>query len=474
MARDDTVTDARRTRRSLARWLLACFSTTLVASGGLSLVTGSSASAGVSPGVGSSYAQSLQVTPHEGSLAVGAILGEALAGHTGSYGRAQSQSLDLGAIGTALKGYNCGEPPNPTAAGAVPTPLVAETGQPGAAKGRTESDPSKTYGATEKARATATPYAQADTTYGSLGATVFQVSGTATRAWSGLVDGDRVAGATSDIASLDLAAGQVVLQGLHWAVSYPSTGSKHPTGSFTVGHAVIAGIPVPTNDLSALQSTANKVLDNLGMRLLLPHVGAEQGTEAVSALELKVVPNKNRDAVVDQVLNAAGPLMRTVVGGMENGFGPWEPQQLQQQLCKSNTAFTVTDVTLASISGAGFFNASFGGVNATSSVQKKNPYDLSLPKLASSSTSTFVPGTRGRPGTSATVHPGSLSTPEVTGSDGSSGRTPQVASPVAATSDATAGPLLALGLGGLAAALLLAEGDRRKMLGSRRQSAFED
>src|SRR5437899_2089826 len=79
---------------------------------GLGVGPGSPAGADPAPGVGSSYAQSLQVTPHEGSLAVGAVLGEALAGHTNGVARAQSQGEDLGAIGLSLEGYNCGTEPS--------------------------------------------------------------------------------------------------------------------------------------------------------------------------------------------------------------------------------------------------------------------------------------------------------------------------------------------------------------------------
>ena len=90
------------------------------------MASGGSASAGADPGQGSSSAQLLQVTPHEGSLAVGAVMGEALAGHTANYARAQSQGLDLGAIGAALKGYNCGSVTYPLA-NSVPTALEVET-----------------------------------------------------------------------------------------------------------------------------------------------------------------------------------------------------------------------------------------------------------------------------------------------------------------------------------------------------------
>src|SRR5438270_12238525 len=93
-----------RRRQRWIRLTLGVASGAMVITGALGLGPGSAARADISPGIGSSYAQSLQVTPHEGSLAVGVVLGEALAGHTNGVARAQSQGEDLGSIGLALEG----------------------------------------------------------------------------------------------------------------------------------------------------------------------------------------------------------------------------------------------------------------------------------------------------------------------------------------------------------------------------------
>ncbi|HET6811336.1 MAG TPA: hypothetical protein VFH50_10030 [Acidimicrobiales bacterium] len=434
----------------------------------------------MSPGQGSSYAQALQVTPHEGSLAIGPVFGEALAGHTNNYSRAQSQGLDLGAIGTSMKSYNCGSAPQPAVAGAVPSPLEVEAGQPGADQGQTRSNPQQTYGATEFGRASATPYAEADTTLAPLPAGVLSVTGAQSKAWSGLVKGQRVAGATSDIGSLSLAGGAVVLSGLHWDVAYPSSGSAKPSGSFGVSKAAVNGTPVPTGDLGALASAANKVLGNFGMKLVLPRITDQQGIESVTPLELDVVPNQNRDSLVDAGLNAIGPAYQTVTHGLESGFGSWEPSQLEQALCQSDTPITVADITLASISGAGFFNAAFGGVNATSKDLPANAFNLSLPSFSLGGGSQFVPGTAGTPGTAGSSFGSALSS----GAALSSGSAPSPAGTssaaptpgpgvLAAARSGAGGPLLALGLAGLAGVLALAEADRRAMRPARR-AHFQD
>jgi len=471
----------RSTRLRRVRYVLLAASAALISTGGLAAVGVGPAAADVAPGQGSSYAQALQVTPHEGSLAVGVVLGEALAGHTNTYARAQSQGLDLGAVGTSMKGYNCGQPPNATVAGAVPTPLIVEAGQPGASQGETETDPSKTYGSTEHGTANSTPYAEADTTFQPIDAAIFQAAGTATKAWSGIVDGQREAGATSDIGSLNLGAGAVVLQGLHWSSVYPSSGSRKPTGSFTIGRAVIGGQSVPTSNLDQLQTAVNQILTNIGMELVLPQITNSGDILAVTPLQVRVVPNKNRDTIVDTMLNGIAPVAGPVKTGLESGFGPPEPDQLQQALCNSDTPITVADVTLASISGAGYFNAAFGGVNSSSSELKANPFNLGLGGFGSlPGISQFVPGTPGTPGSFGTgADLGSapqVSLPSASSSagNGDSGGAPTVAQPTAATGFADGGPLLELGLAGLAAVLLLAEADRRMIRRTRVRAAFED
>src|SRR5437660_3712916 len=227
-------------KRRRHRWLkltVGVASAAMVAMGVLGVGAGSPADAETSPGIGSSYAQSLQVTPHEGSLAVGVVLGEALAGHTNYVARAQSQGEDLGSVGLSMQGYTCGQPPNPTVVALVPNPLQAETPASGGVEDKTQ-DPSTgaqqtspssfppSFASTEHVLTNGTPYGEADTSYGLLDASgAFKISGMASKAWSGLVDGNRVAAATSDIGTLDIAMGAVVIKGLHWEVAYPSGGS---------------------------------------------------------------------------------------------------------------------------------------------------------------------------------------------------------------------------------------------------------
>src|SRR5439155_18801893 len=141
---------------------------------------------------------------------------------------------------------NCGQQPSAQQVALIPQALQTETGQSGAADGQTlqptdgldKASPTSwppSWGSTEHVLANETPYGEADTAYGLIDGGAFTVAGMTTKAFSGVVKGQRVAGATSDIGSIDLVNGQVVLKNLHWEVAFPSGGAGQPTGSFSIG-----------------------------------------------------------------------------------------------------------------------------------------------------------------------------------------------------------------------------------------------
>ena len=474
------------------RWAIGGVSAALVIAGTVGVGPVSHARADGAPGIGTSYAQSLQVTPHEGSLAVGVVLGEALAGHTNGVARAQSQGEDLGAIGLSLEGYNCGQQPSAQQVALIPQALQAETPAQAGAKdektlqptdGLSKASPTSwppSWGSTEHVLADGTPYGQADTSYGLLdGGSGFSISGTYSKAWSGLVNGQRVAAATSDIGQINL-AGQVVLQGLHWEATYPTGGSGQPTGSFSIGRVTIGGQAVPTADPSAAIAAVNQAISQLGIELNLPKIQTIQGVQFVGPLEFDWVPNTTRDQIVRTVTVPGQAAAHPLEDGLENGFSPSEPAQLAQQLCMSDTEITVADITIAAFTGGGYFNMALGGVNATSGDLPQNQYNLSeFQPTSVAGLSLTQAGTAAIPGTAGTTEtPGALSS-GAADVGGSGGGTPASAGGAgrplerAAAVSHTSGPLLAIGLGGLALLALLAEGDRRMMGRAHKRLAFE-
>src|SRR5205807_5070683 len=145
-------------------------------------------------------------------------------------------------------------------------------------------------GSTEHVVTNGAAYGEAHTAHGLVDASgAFKISGLASKAWSGVVNGERVAAATPDIGTLDIAMGAVVMRGLHWEVAYPSGGSAHPTGTFSIGQLLIGGNAVPTADPMAALNAANKVLANLGIQLAPPTTTQVQSLQTVSPLEFRWV-----------------------------------------------------------------------------------------------------------------------------------------------------------------------------------------
>ena len=475
----------RRTGRARLKLALGAGSLSALAGAGVVFLGAGSAQADASSSVGqgSAAAQALQIAPREGSLAIGAILGVSLAGHTLNFARAQSEGVDLGAIGTALSADNCGMPPQ--FASLVPQPLSTESGQNGAAQGESQGPSNKNYFSNEHVLANDSPYAEADTTY--VGDAVgpnnaYIVAGMLTKSWSGLVNGAIEAGAESTIQSINF-DNVVKLNGLDWNAVYPLDGGK-PTGTFSIGQVVVGGVALPTSfDLTQIASAVNTVLNTVGIELHLPQSYVQQGTQFVSPLEIDVVPNATRDGIIDPLVTALQPDYYQIANGLENGFASDNPplnglgaleatapgQQLASALCQSDTPITVLDVTLAAFDGGGSFSTSFGGVNASTSPVPVNPFSLNLLDLGNlnlAGTSQFVPGT------------GALGATNLPASTPSSAPTAplRTASGARLNRPATlaAGSLLAAGLGGLGLLALLIEGDRQMMRRAQRAAASKE
>jgi hypothetical protein len=485
----------------------------MVVTGAMGMVSGGKAAAADSPGVGSASAEGFEVTPHEGSLAVGAFFDEALAGHTDKIARAQSQGLDLGAVGASIKGYNCGQPPSQLA-NYVPDPLQAETPSNGGtveqSAGPSPND-NNSDGSVEHVLATDTPYGEADTTLGGTVAApgnMVTISNVVSRAWSGLVNGARQAAATVDIGQVTI-AGVVTMSGLHWESIYPTgSGGGQPTGSFQIGKAVVNGQSIPTADLSQVANAINTALGTIGVAVNFPTTSNAQGIEFESPLSIQVVPNSTRNGITDPIIaNVIEPNYYPVANGLENGFAnttspynslapieqndPTAPLEqpgsnyygLQQALCNSDTPITVADITMASFTAGGFFNISLGGVNASSGELPVNPYDLNLSSFGDLSipgSSQFVAGTAGTPGVAGdtgTALAGTPSGPMTAGTPSSSVSATRPGSSTvvpAAVSTETAGPLLGIGLGILGLLALLAEADRRMIRHGAKTANFEE
>ena len=146
------------------------------------------AGATVDPGQGNAIAFTNRVDPRAGALSLGITFGIAIAGHTNTTAKAQSQAVDLGVAGTALGGQQCDGKPATLPESSQPQPLIVESGTPAAGKGSSQTDLGGSYN--RFAHADATPFAESITTTAplSLGGTI-DVGGGSARSYSGIVNG---------------------------------------------------------------------------------------------------------------------------------------------------------------------------------------------------------------------------------------------------------------------------------------------
>ncbi len=440
-------------------------------------VVSTPAGAAPDPGQGSASAVSASITPRDGSLAVGVTLGEALAGHTNGIAKAASQGIDLGAVGTSLTSQNCGQAPT-VQPSQIPQTVTAETGQPGSSAGNTGTD----GGAADKkfALANAVPYGEAITTIAPIGmAGIIDIGATVSRSWSGLVNGQRQAGATTDIAGITLPGG-VSLSGLHWQATYQTTGTPDMSGSFSVGHISVAGIPLPISNVIHTLTQLNTVLAPLGLQFSEPTSHIDQGTMYVDPLQISVVPSTTRDSALNTVLTGIRPVQLQLTNAVLKAF------------CQADTFTTVADVAIAAISGGGSMQIALGGVQASSGTLPNNGFNLSLGTFSLGGASSGTPAVPGTPGFSTgsaslgSVGLGSGGTGPALGSSPSS--TPTTATKGSATSSQAlgavrpasalggkrGGALALVGLIGLGLLALVAEGDRRKMRAAQRTVTFKE
>jgi len=455
----------RRTRRTaVGLGCVAVLSFAATEPGGASADRSPAArAAAVEPGQGLAIAQTSRVDPRAGGLSIGVTFGISIAGHQNTVAQASSQAINLGVIGTTLAGEACdgGDPTLP--AEDQPQALQVDSRDEGAAEGKQETE----QGVFDKrARATTVPFGEAITTTAPFGvARVMEVGGGTARTFSGLVDGQREAHAIADVAGIKfpvlagLGLGVVELSALHWEAVSRSTGSELVEGSFSIGSAKIAGQSIPTNDPNAALEQINTALAPIGIKIKAPVERETGGVLFVDPMGISVVPNSTRDSLAGALFEGIQPVRQDLFDA------------LLELDCGNATYITVFDIVVGSITGAGSFNLSFGGVQASSGEITENEFDLGFGDGLSPTL----------PGGNVVTEPdlptdvaGSGDTPPSTepadegGGDVETGTDVEQAANVIPEGE-RGGALAGIGLGSLALLGAVAEGDRRKMRRAQRE-----
>jgi hypothetical protein len=452
---DNRSTMSRRTR------VAAAVSAVVLAAGFVASYATAPASAATDPGQGNAIAQTQKIDPKAGGLSLGVTFGQSLAGHQNEVAQASSQAINLGVIGTTIGGEGCDGSAPTYPSDQQPQPLRIDSRDKDADKGKTETE----NGAFEKSvKANSTPYGEAVTTTAPYSiAGVLKVGGGTATTHSGLVKDQREASAVVEISSLDL-AGVIHLGSLRWEALYRSTGDKKVSGTFTIGSASANGQALPTNDPSKTLDQANAALKLLGVQLVPPVAHESGGVLFVSPLAIAVVPNSQRDAIAGAVIGGIQPIRKALTDA------------LLEQSCKNASYITIFDLVVGSVTGAGAFALSLGGVQASSSVIPKNGFSLgdaqySLGGGAAGGGAPLSFDTAGGSGSTSFsgTAPSASSGGSSTGGDGSSAGTPVATKTASAFKGTRGGGLAAAGVGALGLLAALAEGDRRKMRRAQRE-----
>lgn len=430
----------------------------------------------VDPGRGNAYAQGIKVDPRTGRLSFGITYGMALAGHQNTISIAESRSVDLGVIGTTLAGEGCSGGDPTLAKEDQPQPLEARSNAEGAGQEQVETE----NGVEKRVVATEEPYARAVATTAAAGEpAVLQIGASQSTTESGIVDGARLARATTEVGRIAFAGGQVVLKGLKWTATYQTAPTEASSGSFTIEGIEVAGqkLPIPEDNPAEGLAQANAVLEPLGFKLDPPTVKNESGIQFVEPLRIGIVPSTARETVLGPVFSAVQPVRESVFDAMIEAN------------CSSASGITVLDIVLNSITGAGSLGIELGGVTASSAAIERTSFLGGLPGAptlgalpqGSAGGTSSSPGAAGTTGSSPSLSGGSVATggadapasAPATGGGQAAIADEQAISDIEPISGSRGGALAGVGLGGLALLAALAAADRAKMRRAQRSILME-
>jgi hypothetical protein len=381
-------------------------------------------------GTASATAQAVEVAPTTGGLSYAIILATSDAAYENAEGQALSQTLDLGAIGTALEADNCQTGgPGTVSASDFPAPIQAESTNGNQTLTKTAESSLNGIpagGGVENASATQAPMGMATTTLASEDlANVVNISGASTNAVTDIVGGaTRSATATSDIASISLADGLVDMKGLRWTATQTSGASTTATGTFSLGALTIAGVSIPipsATELTSVIQIINTALSPTGLEMQLPtETTLADGTVQVSPLIVGI----DESALGQEVIGANLSKIETVRNTLQ--------QELLNINCNAATALLIGDIGTGILAGGGDLNIALGGASAvTSSAVESSPFS------AVGSSTPFTSGIGSPIDTNSSSAFGSIGTPAIPGTTDTTGTT--------GTTTSGSGKTLALG-----------------------------
>jgi hypothetical protein len=371
------------------------------------------------PGNATAQAQAISVAPTTGGLNYAITLATSISAYQNTEAQSLSQTIDLGAIGTALEAAGCSGGPPILPSKDVPPSVQAESVNGNQSLSDTITPASSPLGVgTENAVATTQPSSNSATnvadlavggTLTSLGG-LLTIGGLGSTSHASIDDGNtRTATATSTVGSISLLGGLVQLGGLSWTATQQTGAVTTATAAFSLGTLTVAGVKIDLSKLTnildpqSVLTIINTALSPIGLNIQWPaETTLSDGTVEITPLTIGIDNNTLGQQVIGEHLGQVQTVRQALVNA------------LLAANCNFATGVLVADIGIGVLSGGGNLNIQLGGAKAeTNDLQEASPFGSgqSLPAASAALT--------GNSGAGATA--GTAGTPAVPGFSGNTG-----------------------------------------------------
>jgi hypothetical protein len=395
---------------------------------------GSSSGADTSfvPGNATAQAQAITLAPTTGGLNYAISLGISISAYQNQEAQSLSQTIDLGAIGTALEAAGCSGGPPQLNKNDVPASVQAESvnGNQTLTKSITPAD-SPIGAGLESAVVTTQPSATSNTlvTNISVPGGLLTISGLTSSSHTAIDNGStRTSTASSSIGSISLVKGLVQIGGLTWTATQQTGATTTSDGTFSIGSLTVAGVKLDTAKLlnsstfnpQTVLSIVNTALSPVGLNIQWPaKTVLQDGTVQMSPLSIGI----DNNTLGQEIIGANLGQVQTVRSALVNALLGFN--------CNFATPILVGDIGIGVLAGGGNLNIQLGGASAaTNDLAEQSPFGSGTlpggPSLGPSTSSGNTGNTglgagalgAGTPGTAGLTSAGTAAAPGTTGSGG--------------------------------------------------------
>ena len=380
------------------------------------------------PGNATATAQAITLAPTTGGLNYAISLGISISDYQDMEAQSLSQTIDLGAIGTALEAAGCdGGPPDLNPAD-VPASVQAESVNGNQNLTDSITPASSPIGAgNESASVTTQPSATSNTEVSNITVPggLVTISGLTSTSHTSIDNGNtRTSTASSSIGSISLAGGVVQLGNLTWTATQQTGAATTSSGTFDIGSLTVAGVKLDTSQLTSsstfnpqtVLNIVNTALSPVGLNIQWPaETTLQDGTVQISPLTVGIDNNTLGQEIIGANLGQLQTVRDAVVNALLNSN------------CNFATPILVSDIGVGVLAGGGNLNVQLGGASAeTNDLAEVSPFSTaslglgSAPSLSTSSgnsgtTASSIGGFTGNSGTPGVSTPGTAGTPATAG-----------------------------------------------------------